>query len=103
MILMGTFSMRPLKIQFFFLMENAASSQGTRPSIACGLGELPGFQVTAAAVPAGSPGSAGRSRRNIAGWLTQPDVTGLSAEQSRLVFVAAATTMAAELSRVSKQ
>lgn len=33
-------------------MENAASSQGTQPGIACGLSELPGFQVTAAAVPA---------------------------------------------------
>lgn len=45
-ILTGTFSMRPLKIQFFFLMENAASSQSTWPSIACALSELPGFQVT---------------------------------------------------------
>lgn len=45
-ILTGTFSMRPLKIQFFFLMENAASSQGTWPSSACVLSELPGFQVT---------------------------------------------------------
>lgn len=45
-ILTGTFSMRPLKIQFFFLIENAASSQGTWPSIACVLSELPGFQVT---------------------------------------------------------
>lgn len=45
-ILMGTFSMRPLKTQFFFLKENAASSQGTWPSLARVLSELPGFQVT---------------------------------------------------------
>lgn len=49
--------MRPLKIQFLFLMENAASSQGTRPGIACGLGELPGLQVTLL------QGSAARKRR----------------------------------------
>lgn len=47
------------------------------------------------------PGS--RSMRSIAGWLTQPDVTALSAKQSRLVFVAAATRMPTELSWVSKQ
>lgn len=44
-----------------------------------------------------------KSTRNIVGWLTQPDVTALSAKQSRLVFVAAATRMPAELSWVSKQ
>lgn len=49
------------------------------------------------------PGSSGRGMGNIAGWLTQPDVTARSAQQSRLVFVAAATRMPAELSRVNKQ